>query len=232
MRTRQFLSFSFTVSVWRRCLAGGRRAISRDIQQGATLCWLRVSGTITQEHYPDGVGGVVTTPQPLFGLAELSKSRIWPQHNARTHKFVKRNKEKVQQLMRFVGSQQSLHNSSHPETSCTTLHVFFPLLRVCYLFIPSLLLSFISSNTFHSLVFPQHVEFPDVCPWETSVIDTLEVRWRSSLPTTTNRSGFTVVPFAPFVNTNAHCKKELKPVHVQFSSVTKSNQLCHPRHKS
>lgn len=34
------------------------------------------------------------------------------------------------------------------------------------------------------------------------------------------------------INTNTHTKTSLMPAHVQFSSVTESNQLCHPRHKS
>lgn len=72
--------------------------------------------------------------QPLFGLAELSKFRIWPQRNAEPTNL-SRGIRKSPQHMRFMGSQQSLHISSHPKTACATLSVFFPSVWVCYLFI-------------------------------------------------------------------------------------------------
>lgn len=110
---------------------------SWDIGQGDRHLgarWLSMPGIIIQAHSRQGQRGhknFSAIVQPLFGLAELSKSRIWPQHNAKPTNL-SRGIRKRPQHMRFTGSLWSLRIFSHPEMTCPTFNVFFPLAWVCY----------------------------------------------------------------------------------------------------
>lgn len=113
--------------------------------------------------------------QPLFGLAELSKSRIWPQRNAEPTNL-SRGIRKSPQHMWFMGSQQSLHISSHPETACTTFNVFFPLVWMCYLFVYLFIFhSFIPLSLNSTTVFFISQVARYVCPWEIWVMEVMDV---------------------------------------------------------
>lgn len=120
--------------------------------------------------------------------------------------------------MRFLGSEQSLHISSHPETACATLDMLFPLVWVCYLFISSFI------HFLHSIVFESsHTSSRQFfCPWRSQ---------RFLMKNKSSKSGLLCFHLPYHKHKHTH-STSLKPVHVQFSSVTESNQLCHPRHKS
>ncbi len=151
--------------------------------------------------------------QSLFGLAELSKSRIWPQHNTEPTNL-SRGVRKSPQHSRFTGSRQSLRISSHPVTACAT-QCFF---HRSWCFIYSYILLF-----FHSRV----AFLTSGCLLCLSTLmEVTEVWWRAKQ----TKPGYCASICYP-INTNTH-QTSLKPVHVQFSSVTESNQLCHPCHKS
>lgn len=91
-----------------------------------------------RDYNPDGVRGVMTTPQPwcmhyLVWLNSCSPG-VWPQHNTEPTDL-SRGIRKSPQHMWFMGSQPSLHISSYPQTAWATLSVFFPSVWVCYSFI-------------------------------------------------------------------------------------------------
>lgn len=81
-----------------------------------------------RDRNPDGVGGVMTTPQPRCAhyLVWLNSCRpgVWPQHNTEPTDL-SRGIRKSPQHMWFMGSQRSLHISSYPQTAWATLAVFF-----------------------------------------------------------------------------------------------------------
>lgn len=125
---------------------------------GDTLSWL---WTVIQKHAPDRVTKVITTPQPLFGLAEPLKSRIWPQHSAR-HKFVKRNKEKSTTHAVSGVTGKASHCFTSRDSMHTTECVFPISLVVCfsYFLFPHFFILY--WNTCHSFMFLQQVVFHDV----------------------------------------------------------------------
>lgn len=99
------------------------------------LCTLLLNRV--RDYNPDGVGGVMTTPQPwcmhyLVWLNSCSPG-VWPQHNIEPTDL-SRGIRKSPQHMWFMGSQPSLHISSYPQTAWATLFLF-PSVWVCYSFI-------------------------------------------------------------------------------------------------
>lgn len=123
-----------------------------------------------------------------------------------------------------MGSQRSLHISLCPQTACATLSVVFPLVWVCYL---------LTSSYIHPSLHPtvdfffSHTRAPAELHGETWLSAVQEVCQRPNQ----GKLGY-CASICTIINTNTHTKTSLMPAHVQFSSVTESNQLCHPRHKS
>lgn len=113
-----------------------QRATSSGIGQGDRP---RLAGLLCPEAYSRqgqrGHNNSSAIVRPLFGLAGLSKSRIWPKCNSEPTNL-SRGIRKTPQCMRFKGSRQSLRISPRPETARATLNVFSPSVWVCYLFIP------------------------------------------------------------------------------------------------
>lgn len=183
---------------------------------------------MTQKHAPDRVRGAATTPQPLFGLAELWEVQDLATAQHRAHKFVKRSKEKstahavygvTAKSLHFFTSRDSMHNTHNS--------VFFPLVWVCYLFIPSfpfpVILFIHSFSTISQAAIGNVGDGGHGGPCEEHV-------WWG--PQT--RLGY-CGSFRSIMNIQIQTRTlrgGKATVHVQFSSVTESNQLCHPRRKS
>lgn len=171
VRTRAFRSLYYCILVWWQCLASGQKAISRGIETRwhSAVCLGPEACSRQGQRSHNNSSAIV---QPLFGLAELSKFRIWPQRNAEPTNL-SRGIRKSPKHMRFMGSEQSLHISSHPETACVILSVFFPSVWVCYLCTYLFIISVPSFN--HWFATSQVACY--VCPWATSVMEVMEVWW-------------------------------------------------------
>lgn len=158
--------------------------------------------------------------QALFGLAELLESRIWPQRSTEPTNLSSGIRKSPQRAW-FMGSQRSLHISLCPQTACATLSVVFPLVWMCYL----LTSSYIHLSLHPTVDFFSHTqERPLRCTGK------LGCRWCRRFAEDQIKENCASI--CTIINTNTHTKTSLMPAHVRFSSVTESNQLCHPSHKS
>lgn len=89
--------------------------------------------------------------------------------------------------MRFLGSEQSLHISSHPETACATLDMLFPLVWVCYLFISSFI-HFLHSIVFESSHTSSRQFFLSVEVTEVFDEEQIKQKWVTVLPSAVSQT--------------------------------------------